>query len=170
VAHTFRQILSAPKVITAQRIRPQSKAGHIGVGVDLSCPSIAGELSVVIRLNEALTESFSIVLRYEYEHSPVIAVLRVNGDHGQHRNPDGILVSGPHVHRPLEAELDTAPMPAFEPRFAEPVAPHHAQSPYAWALFLERAAIAPHEKMASRIAKMHTTFSQESFDDLFRDS
>lgn len=167
---TFQQIISARKAIAAHRVRAQSKPGHIGINVELSCPDIAGRLSVVIRMTVALIESFSIVLRYERDHFPCVAILRVNGDHGQHRNPDGTIVTGPHVHAPVPSEMNSIPTKDFEPRFAEAVAARYVQLPFAWALFRERVALEPHEQMADRIRRMHTTYSQETFDDLFRDS
>lgn len=56
-------------------------------------------------MNVRLPESFSIGVVFR-DQGAANVLLRVNGDHGTHKNPDGVVVEGPHVHLPWGPQLD----------------------------------------------------------------
>ncbi len=159
---TFRELFDAPKEIASAQFRQKSNGGHRGINVRLKC-DIEGSLSAVVRVNLTLVENFSCILVFEHDGIAAIDVLRVNGDHGEHRNPDGQLINGPHVHLPTD--IDVSAFALGRPSFGIAIDRRCALLPFAWQEFCSRVNIAPHEAMASAVSRLHSALSQESFDD-----
>lgn len=90
---TIAELLAMPKRITSTRAADK-KAGHVQISA-----TARGEgddrFVVFVRVLEALHESFSIGVVHIASKTILV---RVNGDHGIHKNPDGEVIAGPHVH------------------------------------------------------------------------
>ncbi len=95
-----------------------------------------------VRVNNELAESFSLGLTYEAPGIRRAPILRVNGDHGSHTNPDKTrIVCGPHIHYPVESVLD---LPADGDRHDEYAVqlPDDVRTPMlAWPVFRAKANI-----------------------------
>lgn len=67
---------------------------------------------VFMRQLIALPEEYSVglVYRTRYAHDPIV-LLRFNGDHGYHKNPDRSVISGQHIHRATAAILKVGGKP-----------------------------------------------------------
>jgi hypothetical protein len=123
-------------------------------------------LSAFVTVNVRLAELFSIGLRYDSPDSGTVVVLRVNGDHGRHKNPNGEIIRGPHLHIPDAGALDTRPSAGYRLLFAEPLPPENRILTKAWALFCSRANVLPNENVAKALSRLHTDVAQQGlFDD-----
>jgi len=111
-----------------------------------------GDDPVHARLDLALDSDapgkFQAFLRELFDRAPLLVgrrrgdaiLIRVNGDHGRHRNPDGgLILSGPHVHGFRGPTLELPPRNRAEPRWAWPIAPDHLALPMAWRTFCDLA-------------------------------
>lgn len=132
---TVRQLIEAPKQITSSKPRSRSHYGHRGV--DFSVVSTAGSFGIVVRVNERICESYSMILRYQPPGSPTTILLRVNGDHGEHKNPDGSLVYGPHLHQPADDWMDAEFSADVVVSNATPLPGQCRQLTFGWQRFLE---------------------------------
>ena len=129
---------------------------------------------VYVRRDTDLAEDFSIGLRYEQPGSrrPIV-VLRFNGDHGGHRNPNGTRIDeGPHVHAPTVEELrlavDEAEFRPHGPRYATASPPGLAHFPAAWDAFCQAAGIAENPEVAAYFQRRNNQLQQTCFVDLDR--
>lgn len=159
---TISEILALPKTV-ALPAKPKIKSNeaHREWDVALSVQGIPGKLVVYVRTNIALIESFSIGLRLELPGQKAAVLVRVNGDHGPHRNPDKTRVSGPHIHGPTAAEAASDVIPGFDPVFARSLDPAAAgRLPDAWAIFCQEAGIAYDAGAHAIVGRMHATGSQ----------
>lgn len=144
---TFRELLEAPKsVASPASARNVSKPGHRGIEVNLDVPSMPESFRAVLRVNERLVERFSCILTFEARGLPTLALVRVNGDHGTHRNPDGSLITGPHIHLP--ADLSASPEASCELELAEPIDRRYAVMTFAWDFFCQRISVQTHNNVA----------------------
>jgi len=159
---SFRGLLTVPKEIKASKPRTKTHPGHLRI--DLPLQSEIPGLTAFVRQSTALTESFSIGLLYEVTGREPIIVLRVNGDHGRHRNPDGTVFRGPHVHEPRGSELDLEPWRGFEPKYARTIDGQYRILVNAWDLFCQLVAILPSEPVARHLGRIHTQLAQEVLD------
>ncbi len=151
----------------------KSHPGHRGLDVVLSVDieqarlHSLGELRAGIRVNERLLESFSVVLLYQLPDWPkAVALFRVNGDHGEHANEGGEIISGPHTHLAPPQRQGLPPGPAFKARFAEALDGRYRALTFAWDLFCRRANVVDGEKMAKVVARLYTDLAQGELDDL----
>jgi hypothetical protein len=157
---TIRELLALPKKAHAPgRRKKKSHAAHRAWDLSLSVDAeIDGALIAYIRLSIDLPESFSIGLRYQPLAGSPTVLLRVNGDHGPHRNPDGFrFLEGSHIHEPMESDLDlpvSASSWAEGPPFAFVLKPQILRLAEGWHIFCERATIAKAEDIRRIIAKM----------------
>ncbi len=122
-----------------------------------------GRFHAFVRVNERLSEHFSIGLRYEADFGH----LRVNGDHGAHRNPDGLLITtGPHVHMFRAPARDQAPKDGAEPKWAWPLPPDTVALNVAWRTFRDLASVTSTGDADRKVAAMYAASAQLPFDDL----
>jgi len=137
---TIRDVLLAPKtVVLPVRLRTKSNPAHRAWDLSLAS-SIAGDLAVYFRVNVMLPEDFSVGMRHKPPSSPANVLIRVNGDHGHHKNPDGYKFSfGAHVHMPTQGQLDglvlTANWPEGPP-YAAPLPDATISLRQAWQLLV----------------------------------
>lgn len=167
---TYRQLIEIPKQVSSRRPRRKEKAGHWEIDLLLTCEEVDGELSVIVRMNKRLAESFSIILRYRETHLPFTILFRVNGDHGPHTNPDGKSVNGPHAHAPNAEEIDTLIRGPLELRYAEQISSKYTHIGFAWVLFRTRCHIEENPEVTKALTKLHTITHQENLDGLFDDT
>lgn len=120
---TIGELLDAPKVLAGSaRRKAKSYPGYHDLDIEAQSSS-GGRFIVFIRVNAALIESFSIGLRWVGEEVGGLVLLRLNGDHGGHANPDGSrFEEGAHLHAPTTDERLLEAFSGFEPRFATLVA------------------------------------------------
>jgi hypothetical protein len=147
------------------RPRKISHPGHRGwdIRLYLADKDDAGTFVVFLRVNDVLTESFSLGLRYQEKGIAPVVLLRVNGDHGEHPNPDGSKVRGPHLHAPT-AEERLSPPPEDDwstgPHTALSIGPEHHHLATAWNLLCSEARIAPNETMSKFMAEENGKLNQ----------
>jgi hypothetical protein len=67
--------------------------------------------SVFIRKNKNLIDAFSIGLIYHPKNEPQIVLLRFNGNHSDHRNEDGTIVNGFHIHKATQNAIENGYKP-----------------------------------------------------------
>jgi hypothetical protein len=125
---------------------------------------VPGQFIVYVRINVDLPESFSTGLRYHPPQGAPSVLLRVNGDHGGHRNPDGTrFSSGAHVHAPTEAELAQRCQPgmwAEGPPFAALLPVHTLSLVDGWRELVTRTNIGDSPDVRRVIAKMSASVDQ----------
>lgn len=156
---SIADLVAIPKTV-ARAFRTSTRdAEHVRLDLELaaSCP---GTFHVFVRVLRALSESFSIGLRYEAQPGDTV-LLRVNGDHGRHRNPDGgFLIEGPHVHSFVPPSRDAPPRPAAEARWAWPLPTENLALPRAWSTFQRAVALTSTAEVDRKIARLYTELSQ----------
>lgn len=107
---TVSELLLVRKtVVLPLRVRPKPNPAHRAWELELHSPASA-EFAVFFRVNLHLPESFSIGLTCRDPGGGLHVLLRVNGDHGGHQNPDGYRVEGAHMHLPSSSALES-PLP-----------------------------------------------------------
>ncbi len=110
---TVKDLLATPKTPDPPtRVRVKSNPSHRAWDLPLIA-ALEGRFSVYVRVNVSLPEMFSVGIIYTPPKGSTTVLLRVNGDHGTHRNPDGSVVTGPHVHKPQENELGLVVAPGM---------------------------------------------------------
>jgi hypothetical protein len=159
---TIRELIELPKRVRQTRPRAVSHPSHKSVNVELIADA-PGTLLGIIRVNQRMIESFSCILRYDPPKGRPVLLLRVNGDHGPHKD----IVGGPHAHVHAPERLDFPPEYGTEPDWGLIVDPDCRLLGHAWAEFCRRANVAHSEKMARLVAKLHTALAQATLDDFF---
>ena len=141
---TVGELLALPKSVVLPA-KPKAKANqaHREIDLDVEAPGVAGRFVVFVRVNIHLSESFSIGLMYHSIGKETAMLLRMNGDHGGHQNPDGSRIEeGPHLHAPTPDEALQDPAPHFEPKMATSVTAEQAGVlSDAWLFFCQAAKI-----------------------------
>jgi hypothetical protein len=170
--YLVEEILAVPKRLVGQP-REKKKTSPTLLQWDLDIEAEIEGLKVYVRRDTDLAEDFSIGLRYEQPGIRPIVVLRFNGDHGGHRNPDGTRIDeGPHVHAPTLEEFRLAVDEAeFQPhgrRYAMASPRRLAHFPAAWDAFCRAAAIAEDAEVAAYFQRRNNQLQQTSFMDLDR--
>lgn len=162
---TYAQLLAVPKTM-ASTVKPRvaSKPGHRGIDVAIMS-DMPGTFGAFIRVSARLVEHFSCGLVYEAEGLPVVTVLRVNGDHGGHTNPDGAKVSGAHIHWPND--MQALPAAGDQPQHGEAIDAANNVLPFAWSRFCSVINLVPHQNVARAVSRLHTALAQGSLDDFF---
>lgn len=155
---TVRQLIEVSKraIPPARKVTKSNKAFRAwDLHVEADIPA---RLIVYIRVNVDITENFSIGLRYQPNNGAPIVLVRVNGDHGPHGNPDGTRFSeGSHVHFPLPGELDHVAEPGMwkgGPPHARLLGPIVIPLTEGWRIFTERVSIQNTDKTLAFIAKI----------------
>jgi hypothetical protein len=143
---TLAQLIAEPK--NCEKRKRQKKASEAfhqwEFPLEHQNVAIEGRFFGYLRVNADLPERFSVGLRYEDPRAGNALLLRLNGDHGVHRNPGEkgpAFDSGVHLHEPTEEESVTAWAPGFEPRFAKLLPPAHQQLTTAWLALCQHASI-----------------------------
>lgn len=163
---TLRDMIEARKRITNVRARPKSHPGH--VQLNLSVDSEIDGLSIYLRLNTRLIELYSVGLWFQCSAKKSTVVLRVNGAHSAHRNPDGTALMCPHLHIPTEDEMPMAPHSAYDLKNAVSLGGECRFIYGGWDFFCQRVNVETNTAIAAVVSKMHTVAAQESlFDGTF---
>jgi len=160
---SIADLIVRPKTIAA-KIRGDGD-DPVHARLDLALDSdTPGRFQAFVRVKRVLKENFSIGLRYLDDDGGDAILIRVNGDHGGHRNPDGgVILSGPHVHGFRGPTLELPPRNRAEPRWAWPIAPDHLALPMAWRTFCDLANVRSERKFEREVAKLYTSSRQLSF-------
>lgn len=143
---TVGDLLIAPKRVLAKHLRRKNKThpSHLEWNAELES-AVIGTFTISVRVNKVLPESFSIVLRFAPEAGAPSVLVRVNGDHGPHKDPDGkVLAGGPHIHAPTAAERALPLKPGQwpqGPQYVEALDPSCLAPRMAWQKMTEAAAI-----------------------------
>ncbi|MGA2447163.1 MAG: hypothetical protein ABTD50_00650 [Polyangiaceae bacterium] len=133
---------------------------HARLDLELAA-ECSGRFHVFVRVLRALSENFSVGLRYASAGTGETVLLRVNGDHGSHRNPDGAMIlEGPHLHSYRPPLLGQPPRPSAHARWASPLPPDHLALPTAWRTFCGQIALAPDAKVDRTIATLYASLAQ----------
>jgi hypothetical protein len=134
---TIADLIAAPKAV--KKVLRASGEASENVRLDVALESeLDGQFFVFVRVLRALNENFSIGLRYELAGFGNVVLLRVNGDHGGHKNPDGGLIpEGPHVHSFRPPLREAPPRAGAEARWAWPLPADHLALPTAWRTFCD---------------------------------
>lgn len=156
-------IALAKRVGLTSRPRVKPNLGHVeltmGLEVDAESPE-DGAFEVRVRMNRRLSECFSLVLLYRDAEGAIVTLLRVNGSHGGHTNPDGIRIDGPHVHALGPDDINAGARPDARAKWAFPVDVIHNRIDFAWVLFRQLASIQSTTGIDSKIGKMQTEGAQ----------
>lgn len=166
---TWQELIAVPKELGRKRKREVAlNSGHSEwlYAVRAECE---GRFSVLVRTNEFLIESFSLVLLYEPPSGKARVILRVNGDHGEHMNRvDGTgFASGPHLHLANPGSRAHPPKDRHNDAYAILLDPRCQNISFAWARFCAEARLSGADRLAQRIAKLYSSLSQEDFGDAF---
>jgi hypothetical protein len=159
---TIAALIAAPNGV--QKVLPASGENPENIRLDVALKSeLDGQFFVFVRVLRALNENFSIGLRYELGGFGSVVLLRVNGDHGGHKNPDGGVISeGPHVHTFRSPQRDRPPRAGAEARWAWPLPADHLALPTAWRTFCGLVALVSNAKVDKKIAALYTSTAQLS--------
>lgn len=157
---TIGELLDAPKILEgSSRRKPKAQPGYHDLDFEVTS-STSGKFVVFIRVNAALIESFSIGLRWVGEDVGGLILLRLNGDHGGHANPDGSrFEEGAHLHAPAAEERQLEACAGFEPRFATLV-PECSMLSAAWERFCEYAGVTSHPRLDALVRQIQASGAQ----------
>lgn len=142
---TVADLLAEPKAF-GSGMQKKAKSNKVQLEWDVkllaACP---GEFIAYVRVPSNLPEEWSVGLRYAMSGERPAVLLRMNGNHGAHMNPDRSRFShGPHIHRPMEIEL-ARPLATGQwpegPKYAEVLAPKFQHIVNGWHELCERANI-----------------------------
>lgn len=160
---TIGDVLSVPKTIVSVRQKRKSKLVQRQLDIELSSP-LDGRFAAFVRVNTFLMESFSIGLTYTPRKSRTLILVRVNGDHGLHQNPDGThdCDNKPHLHFPTTEEITRVVPSRFEPKYAKPLEGDARNLADAWGIFLNAANVKTDDKFDRIIAGLHDRGEQLS--------
>jgi hypothetical protein len=159
-AISVADLLAFPKKVSRVFRASTRDIEHARLDLELAaeCP---GRFHVFVRVLRTLSENFSVGLRYFSAGAGETVLLRVNGDHGSHRNPDGaIILEGPHLHSFRPPLLNEAPRPSTHLRWASPLPPDHVALPAAWRTFCGQIAFIPDSKVDRIIGKLCASLAQ----------
>ena len=99
-AEEYMRCVMAPKRVTSRRPRVSTRG--LNVEVDLAIEWAGGgpgRFTTYVRQQTDLMEKFSVGLRWEMPRRGDVHIVRVNGQHGPHQNPDGSVVADcMHAH------------------------------------------------------------------------
>ena len=154
----IESLLDAPKELGKAHQKRKSHAEHEELDFDVTSP-VAGRFIVFVRVPVVLVESFSIGLRWVGDDGGAV-LLRLNGDHGTHGNPDGTKVADvAHLHAPTAQERAGDLVAGYEPRFATALT-GCSTLPEAWERFCLEAKLAPGSKAGHIITRLHEQGAQ----------
>ena len=153
-------LLAIPKTVSRTFRISTHDPEHARLDIELAAACL-GAFHVYVRVLRALNENFSVGLRFCQPGAGDTVLLRVNGDHGRHRNPDGgMIAEGPHVHSFRFPLRDQAPRPGSEARWAWPLPADHLALPRAWRTFCALVTLTSDAKVDRRIAKLYASSAQ----------
>ena len=157
---TIADLIATPKAV--EKVLRASSECPENVRLDVELESeIDGRFFVFVRVLRALNENFSIGLRYELPGFGAVVLLRVNGDHGGHKNPDGgFILDGPHVHSFRTPLRDAPPRAGAEARWAWPLPAEHLALPTAWRTFCSLISLTSSSKVDKKIRGLYTSTAQ----------
>lgn len=157
---TIAELIAAPKAV--EKVLRSAGESPENLRFDIALSSgLEGQFFVFVRVLRALNESFSIGLRYELGGFGNVVLLRVNGDHGGHRNPDGGFIrEGPHIHTFRPPLRDKPPRAGAEARWAWPLPAEHLALPTAWRAFCQLVSLTSTAKVDKKIARLYTSTAQ----------
>lgn len=99
------RIIREPKYISGKvnphELSPSEKEGFLMKTVKLECD--AYDCRMMIRQCMDRPSNFSVILVYKDFNKNDHVILRLNGNHGRHKNRiEGDVISGPHIHKMTE--------------------------------------------------------------------
>lgn len=137
---TRRELIALPKrmgVPNRPRLIGKNWQNHVRLTADAS-----GHFRAYFKLNVYEFFSFGLLYRPSQRAKKWSTLLRLNGDHGPHRNPDGTRFDrGPHRHVWPEALLDLPPVPGDDPPHGIVLDDTHLGVDVAWHAFAAAAGI-----------------------------
>jgi len=174
---TLQDILAAPKTVNwPAKGKIKSPPTQVDADLELSCgvSGMRGQLVLYVRVNTILPESFSIGLRLEPQGKKPSLLVRLNGWHGPHPNPDGTIIPGhtAHIHLPTAKELAGDYTGKVELRTAvelQPLVGLVLPSPpdvvSVWPFFQQYLNIAPDPRVTTLLSELCDSTSQQSLED-----
>jgi hypothetical protein len=160
---TVASLIAMPKTIEHLGPLRTKEPDHVRLDIELAAAA-PGRFVVFVRVLRALSENFSIGLRYEEAGLCNTVLLRVNGDHGSHRNPDGsYFPEGPHVHTFRNPARELPPRSGAEAKWAWPLPPEHVSLIRAWKTFSSLVFLSEDTKVDKRIYSLYTSLAQLQF-------
>jgi hypothetical protein len=168
---TIEDVLLAKKtVLFPARPKVKSPSTQRDVDLELDCqlPDLKARIVLYIRVNTLFTELFSIGLRLEMKGAAPSLIVRLNGGHGPHKNPDGTMIAmgQPHIHVPTPQELVSDFKSKVKLVKAEPVPCGDPAS--AWPFFESWARITPDRRMTTLVTAMCDAGKQMEFEEALR--
>lgn len=157
---TIEQLVAWPKTVSGTaRSRTDDASYRLDVPLVSSAP---GSFRVFVRILRDLAEHFSMGLAYRTAPGAQETVLiRLNGDHGHHKNPDGGQIeSGPHLHFFIPPLLLEPPPPGAKHKWAWPLPPEFVSAQLAWPKFCEHASVVSTSKVDRSIRKLYRAAAQ----------
>jgi len=148
------ELVELPKVLVfPPRPRVKKHPSHQEFDLQLEADD-PGTFRLIVRGSGELFESFSLVLLYQRAGLRGTPLLRVNGDHGYHTNPDGTRIECvPHMHMHTYGELLSAPADGH-PEHAIPLPATINTPAQAWPIFREASHINDDPRMAKHLARV----------------
>lgn len=113
----IKDLIACPKNL--QGLNPKNKANSKHTETEGRAVSADGKHKFVIwnRIHIELAENFTWGLRYVTSQGRHIVLVRYNGDHGRHKNPDEKFLYGAHIHLITAKEIQRG---LTEPEWAKP--------------------------------------------------
>lgn len=154
---TLAELAQARKAVSSRaQLRKSTKPHADNFGIDVAAVGVGlpGTLTIFVRVHKVLPENFSIGLAYAGGNVGSTCVARVNGDHSHHRNPDGSVVIGPHLHLPLADEMSLQLERGYEPRTAIQLPEQNLKLPIAWDTFCHALNVQPDQQVRDWLADL----------------
>lgn len=160
---TIQDVLQAPKTPTwPARRKLKSPDTQTEVDIDLACtlPGLKGQLVLYARVLTELPEIFSVGLKVEMRGRAPSLIIRANGGHGQHKNPDGTIIPAkqPHIHVPTSEELSSEYSSKVKLVKALPI--DHADAVSAWSYLAQELNIEDDGRVTRLVSELCATNPQ----------
>lgn len=128
---TIAELIVCPKSNDAVG-RSKHDGTNLRLDAELVAPLAPGSFRIFVRVLRDLNESFSIGLTYRTSPAATDTVLlRLNGDHGTHVNPDrSVVAPGPHVHYFREPLWSAPPRPGAQMKWATAISATYLSAAY----------------------------------------
>lgn len=157
---TIASLIAVPKTVHRPFRALSQDPENARLDLELAAAT-PGRFFVFIRVLRALSENFSIGLRYEEPGLGVLVLLRVNGDHGRHQNPGGsVIPDGPHIHTFRSPARDAPPRPRAEAKWAWPLPADHLALPTAWRTFCGLVSLDSTTKIDKKVGALYASLIQ----------
>jgi hypothetical protein len=152
---TLKELVEVGKAVAEGPVsRTKSPPTQKDLNFKLAHPTasnVPGTFSIFVRLNTALPDSFSVGLVYESPTVKPLTILRVNGSHAPHKNPDGSVVprNTAHIHQPYAEQPAKEVWAGFSADWALQLPPITLIQ--AWDLLLSTAHVTPDQTARNHV-------------------